>query len=138
MSEVASFSVQIVDNITNYGVTTLEVWLYVYPATVNFAGVVTGTKAKTLSDADIKAVHGGGGVYQFNDVPTGSYTIIVGSSNIKTRVLEGYERYLHVDISGRDIRTVAENGKGLVVKDKTTGTLYRITVDNGQVIAEGV
>lgn len=133
-----SFSIQITDNITNYGIVSLEVWLYVYPATVNNLGVVTGTKAKTLGNADIKATHKGGGVYLFEDVPTGEYTIIVGSNNIKTRVLEGWERYVYVDLSGKDIRTVGVNGKGLVVKDKTTGTLYRITVDNGQVIAEAV
>jgi len=137
MSSV-SFSVQIVDNITNYGITTLDVWLYKYPATVNSLGVITGTKAKDINGADIRGVHKGGGVYEFTDVPSGEYTVVVGSSDITTRVLEGYARYIYVNISGKDILAPSDNGSGIIVSDKTTGTKYRICVNNGALTIEVV
>jgi len=40
--------------------------------------------------------------------------------------------------SGNDFRADEANGRGVIVRDKTLGTVYRILVDNGSVVCEAI
>jgi len=124
----AKFSVMIVDGATNSGITGLEVQLWHHPITVSSEGVVTGTRAKTYQGADVKATDKGYGVYEFSDIPTGFYTIVYGSSNIRIAILTGYDGFSVIDASTY----------GMVVKDKSLNKYYRIVVDNGALTVEEV
>lgn len=124
----AKFSVMIVDGTTNSGITGLDVQLWHHPVTVSSEGAVTGTRAKTYQGADVTATAKGYGVYEFSDIPTGFYTVVYGSSNIRTAVLTGYDGFPIVDASTY----------GGVVKDKSQDKYYRIGVDNGVLNIEEV
>lgn len=124
----AKFSVMIVDGTTNSGITGLDVQLWHHPVTVSSEGVVTGTRAKTYQGADVTATAKGYGVYEFSDIPTGIYTVVYGSQNIKTAVLVGYDGFSVVD---SDVH-------GVVVKDKSLNKYYRIGTDNGALNIEEV
>ena len=70
----------------------------------------------------------------------GIETIELGSTAWRIAINNNFEAlYTKTEINNRDVdMTFADETKGVVLKDRTTDTLYRLFVDNGTLSIEAV
>lgn len=104
--ESRSFFVEVIDETTRYPLKGLTVELYFYGVTV-VDSVITGTRAVQTSGEDegtVIAVDKGNGIYVFNNIPSGEYTVVISGENIVTQILQGWEKFNPIPkLSGSEI-----------------------------------
>ena len=86
VTAVATLTVTLIDTETRYGITDATVALYVYGVTVT-NGSISGTRAVDRSNSVIVGEHVIGGLYKFNSVPPGRYSVVISGPGYITQVL---------------------------------------------------
>ena len=104
--ESRSFFVEVIDETTRLPVKGLTVELYFYGVTV-VDSVITGTRAVQTAGEDegtVIAVDKGNGLYVFNNIPSGEYTVVISGENITVQILQGWEKFNPIPkLSGSEI-----------------------------------
>lgn len=93
--ESRSFFVEVLDEVQRRPLKGLKVELYYYGVTI-VDSVITGTLAIPSSGEDegtVIAVDKGNGIYVFNNILPGEYTVVVSGDNIVTQILQGWEKF---------------------------------------------